>query len=316
MVAGLTDVTTVRPTDEEARYSFETYLSYLGNLGRWLRELSGEAVFPQLFVTMQQLPSNRRIQRRQMVGSDDITKSLRIAWVNEFRLQIAGAYGADLLPALLHGAAHELYYAVYHGARAYFGASSQRVSNTHADALTVLSKTIREQRLLPLPWSVWCHGGPSRSAMTFGGRPADNSTANVALSSLEQALGTTRERQIAQKKEEVREREQRQRLGADRAAEIAMRLTATTLFDFMWRLRTRSDYRDAESFLEGISVIDYAISYHQSILTITSATLATLEQLVIAYVGLNLYQSAAQNFVRQTNGMATALQERLNAIAK
>lgn len=307
-------MTTIRPTDEEARHSFETYLSYLGNLGRWLRDLYGAAVYPQLIVAMRQLTGVRRIQRHHTTMSEDIAKSLRIAWVNEFQLHMVGAYGADLLPALLHGTAHGGYYAIYHGARAYFGASRQTVSNTHADALGALSNTIRQRRIFALPWSVWCHGGPSREAMTLGGGPPNDSDTSVAFRSLEKSLYTTRERQIAQKKAEVREREQRERIGADKAADIAMSLPATTLFDFMWRLRTRSDYRGAESFLEGISVIDYATSYHRSISTFTSATLAALELLVIAYVGLNLYESAAQSFLRQTNGLDSPLQERLNAL--
>jgi hypothetical protein len=308
-------VTIIRATDEAARFSFETYLSYLGNINSWLRELYGERIYPQLIATMGELPSVRGVQRRETANpSADITRSLRIAWANELRLHIAAANGFDLLPAVLHGAAHDAYYAVYHGARAYFEASRQTVGDRHAAALAALSTAVHQQRLFPVPWSVWCLGGPGRSSMTIGGCPADAPAALAALSSLKKSLYTTRERQIAQKKEDVRLREGRSRVNATTAARMAAQLRATTVFDFMWRLRIRSDYRDAESFLEGISIIDSAVSYHRSISTITSATLATLELLVASYAGVDLYRSAAQGFVGQTNGAPAALQERLRTI--
>jgi hypothetical protein len=95
---------------------------------------------------------------------------------------------------------------------------------------------------------------------------------------------------------------------------IAGRIPATTLFDFMWRLRTRSDYREAESFLEGISLTSYAVSYHHSISIVTSATMATLEVLIVAYAGRELYRSSAQDFLHQTGGLNRELQRRLEAI--
>src|SRR5205823_3978677 len=140
----------------------------------------------------------------------------------------------------------------------------QAVTDTHATILAALSNTIRQQKLFPCPWSAWCSGGPDRGEMRLGGLPPaapvtqDEPWKVTFSSSLQLALCTTRDRQIAQKKEEQRQREGRKRLSAEASQRIAERQPATTIFDFIWRLRTRSDYRDAESFLEGISVLDEA----------------------------------------------------------
>src|SRR5207253_767060 len=114
-----------------------------------------------------------------------------------------------------------------------------------------------------------------------------------ATASLSTALLTTRDRQINQKKVEWREKNSRTRVSSEQCSLIASRLPGTTLFDFLWRLRTRSDYRDARAFLEGVSTADEAVSYLNATTLLCSSTLAVLETIMSQYVGSGILSETA-----------------------
>jgi hypothetical protein len=105
-----------------------------------------------------------------------------------------------------------------------------------------------------------------------------------------QALATTRDLQIQDRKRLWREGNRRVKVPAAETTRIVSRLVPTTLFDLLWRLRTRSDYRDAETFLFGVATPEDARSYHASMCALVNCTITVLDTLCVAYAGRDSYR--------------------------
>jgi hypothetical protein len=70
---------------------------------------------------------------------------------------------------------------------------------------------------------------------------------------------------------------------------MATNLPATTVFDLFWRLRTKANYDDADSFVLGAAGIADARSFADSLAILADASVAALEAVVIEYVGADHY---------------------------
>jgi len=211
------------------------------------------------------MPKVAQISRRSGSAEDvnRVRNSWRLAWAKELQLRIPGALDADILPYFVQGSGIHAYYVVYHSARALFTAAGQPVSSQHSKTLSTLSAWVKDRGVMPVPWSVRCEGGPDRPAMAVLGKPGhattsggisslSNPSSDTVWSSLDMFLCTTRERQIDERKEKWRQDHHRRRVPSAEATKLASALPATTLFDGLYRLRKRSDYFDADAFLDGI----------------------------------------------------------------
>jgi hypothetical protein len=120
-----------------------------------------------------------------------------------------------------------------------------------------------EQRLLfPPPWDLACIGYPTAREAQFRGLPeaiivgplhswqrADSDeTLHTSLCML---LRTTRARTFEKRKADWRKRNKKAGVPTAIAHDLAETLPPTTFFDFLWRLRVRSDYRDIDAFIPG-----------------------------------------------------------------
>ena len=71
----------------------------------------------------------------------------------------------------------------------------------------------------------------------------------------------------------------------------------TTVFDFFWRLRVRSNYRDVRTFLMAGVTDDWQEEFYNALLCVTESSLALLENLVVAYSGPDVYRSTSGDFI-------------------
>jgi hypothetical protein len=117
--------------------------------------------------------------------------------------------------------------------------------------------------------------------------------------SLYQALCTTRERRLEELRAEWKAKSRKARTPREVSMKIAADLPALTIFNFLWRLRKRSDYRDADVFVEGIWSARQAIEYHSSLATLVAGTVTALNTVAAAYVGPSVLQEAAKAFLRR-----------------
>jgi hypothetical protein len=65
----------------------------------------------------------------------------------------------------------------------------------------------------------------------------------------------------------------------------AMKLRSTTLFDLLWRLRIRSNYKEGDAFLSGALSADDAGEFHSAMCEIVAATLVTVEIYLAHHTG-------------------------------
>jgi hypothetical protein len=318
------------PTDPEAERAFATYLNYLVHLERCLQDEygTGPSFIPGVISAVRRLPKVGKISRRAATTDDvgQLRKSWRIAWAKELQLRIPGTLGSDLLPYLVHGSGIHAYYVVFHSARALFTAAGEHVSPRHSATLSTLSSWVENRGVMPVLWSMRTEGGPDRSSMQVLGKPPHATTAGgvnplsnpgteTVWDALDMFLCTTRERQIEERKKQWREQNDRKRVPTAEATNLARKIRPTTLFNMLFRLRRRSDYSDADAFLDGIPSGFAAEQYHSAMSTFVHATLTVLETLAVAYTGRDLYKAVADGFLKQASGPASdALAARRAAI--
>jgi len=318
------------PTEPEAEKAFATYRNYLVHIERCLggEYGVGASFVPSIVTNVRTSPKFARIGRRTLSQNDldRLRNSWRIGWAKELQLRIPGAFG-DVLPFLIHGSGIHAYYVVFHAARALFTAGGQAVAPSHSATLASLSSWVKDRDLFPVPWSVRAEGGPSRSTMRVIGKPTYAATSGgvsplsapspaTVWDSLDMLLFTTRERQVDERKKQWREKNRRLRVPASETAKLCANLLPTTLFNVLFRLRKRSDYSDADAFLDGIPTAAAAAEYHSAICTFVHGTLTVLETVAVAYTGLDVYEETAERFLQQAPGPASeALASRRAAIA-
>jgi hypothetical protein len=313
-------------TDGEAEKAFATYKNYLVHIDRCLGGIYGveTSLIPSVVAEVRCAKKYRAIQRRKPSAKqlETVGKALTIAWTKELQLRIPAAFDPQLLPHQIQGSGHLAYYGAFHGARGLFLSAGQDFSPTHASALSTLSTWVKDRKLFPVPWSVHCEGGPDRPSMTIGGLPAHATFSGMAhplrspspdtvWDSLQMLLSTTRDRQIEERKEAWRKETHKKRTPAAETAKICTDLPPTTLFSVLWRLRRRTDYVDADAFLEGVTTAADAEEYHTAICRFMHATLAIFETITVAYLGTDRYREATDRFLSLATGPGSeALGER------
>jgi hypothetical protein len=98
-------------------------------------------------------------------------------------------------------------------------------------------------------------------------------------------LKTTRQRQLEQISDEWKKKNKRKLMRASERASIVARLLPTSFFHCLYRLRLRSNYADAESFLVAVASPVESRQFHRSLRRLCWYTLLCLELLLTRYVG-------------------------------
>jgi hypothetical protein len=305
--------------NEQAKYSipqsvaaFLTYKRYLQHLELALTTTYGTepALGRGVGEAVHSLPAVRRIKRRALEPklSDAVARELGMAWIEEISIRVLSEIDPTKLPWLLPNAAVSSYYAIYHGARAWLAASGQPQPDTHTKVLHALGDAAAERLLFPPPWDLVCIGYPKAGVARFRGLPEDiilgplhgwqlahsDETLRASLCML---LRTTRARTFEKRKADWRKQNKKPGVPAAIAHELAENLRPTTFFDFLWRLRVRSDYRDIDAFIPGGRQPYHAVDIQQALTTIVSATLALFEGLIAHVSGPGVLGDAGRMFV-------------------
>lgn len=150
-----------------------------------------------------------------------------------------------------------------------------------------------------MPWTARVGGPPGVHTFEgFGGATLDHRISNLsspnaanAPSLLALALRTTRRDQIDEHRDGWR-KGLKTASGAPRknlpAAVLVANATAmrpTTLFDLLWRLRMRSNYKEGDALLSGALGPADAATFHRALADIVAATLLTTEIYLAHLVG-------------------------------
>jgi hypothetical protein len=107
----------------------------------------------------------------------------------------------------------------------------------------------------------------------------------------------------------------RQRITAKGRASVRQNLHATTLLDFLYRLRLRSNYDEAADFLYGVLTPADAKQYFWSLLITTDMSQLLLESIIRKQVGPANFDPIANDFLAdKTRSRYSLLRQRLAAM--
>lgn len=312
---------------------FAAYRNYFDDLARTVRKTygTGDTYVSGVHDAVLRRRQVQRLQRRQvdLERHRILEKRLRACWhqLRIMRAEIEDPDGYDdeanaTLPILA-------YYAGFHGSLAVAAASNERVPTDHNAALKAISTHATAGRF-PYPWSASCAGCPQLSTSTFTGfsfvptgrvnplTSPDPATSEERFATL---LRTTREKELDRRFAEARRRgvaagASRRNLRREEKERLAASLAPTTLFDVLWRLRKKASYDDAEVFVLGAASDWDAWRFADAVVTVTDATVAAIEALVIAYLGPAVVADALGAYIRRCGpGRAAWLEGRHASIA-
>jgi hypothetical protein len=310
----VTDGLTIRfPTEEEEERSrrFTVHKNYLGSLTLLLGLLYGrdDALLEGLVQAQQRLPAFRRVAYRRLTSESELRRLLSIAWASELQLRLASYGGGAFLRYSNAWTPVQAYYSVYMSVHAWLltiGMSG--LVDDHTRTLrTIVSHSV-QRGLLPHPWTVTCEGCPELGERRIIGLPANaNADQHVELLAtpvlsdvyprLAKMLETTRDLRLQRLRREWLRANGRQRMPAAAKRAAGERLHATTLFDYLWRLRIRANYGDVSAFLmSSVDERDHEV-FHGGLVRLTEASCLLFESLIATRIGCGPYAAAVDEFL-------------------
>jgi hypothetical protein len=286
--------------DEDQANRFRTYLNYLSALNRDLR---GRYSTPATAVTtICAADAFKKIQRSR-VPTDNVYRLLRNSWFTEVQMFI-GAGNPSLVAYTNHWTPVQMYYAVYLALRALFEAAGMTVGTHHATTLRAIGGEIKSRpTLFPYPWKLLCVGSGA-SQCTYLHLPAGLAIDRVSSlrfdaptwNSIGMLLRTTRDRQIERATDDWKRKNRKKRIAAPTRRMLATTLPPTSLFDAMYRLRIRSNYEDADTFLTALPSQGEAIAFSKAVRRLCWFTMLVLETLIAKYIGRSAYAHCVSTF--------------------
>jgi hypothetical protein len=277
------DVYALTDSDTDEARTFTTYSGYWLALVEHVEKQFGMFPYPELLAELERR-GVRALASKQAAGNGQQLRSLLLnAWSSELAM-----YDVELDNPRLwlsnQWAQVKAYYASTRMASAWLLARDSNVPENHAGLLRAVSAQVTGQRLYPSPWSLSC--GRRYPTVEYAGFPRNPQASSPLAANVDRhdrtamMLRTTRERDIERLVEIVK---RKRRLGRAPNGETARQdrgLVATTVFDFAWRMRHRSNYGDPAMFYVGTLSADRARDYAAAIRTFTGATMFLFEAFV------------------------------------
>lgn len=316
-------------TEEER--GFAAYLHYLRSIYGLIRTL-----YPSNARLVEVCQSGQAFQRLQRNAKADVAlvqRRLSNAWSTETSMHFARELDDELVRYMNHWAPVQSYYAVYLELQAIVASANRPPVRDHRGALRSAAEDLRSGRLCaPPPWSLLCTGENAEDSKAFMNVPPGEVVEQLSVMALPTpdrwwsftglALRTTRSRLVDERAADWKRRNPtkqgraRRSIPRVRRAELDRALHPTSLFDFMYRLRVRSNYVDSGTIVEGGAEEGDARAFNDALLGITEATLLVLEAHVQAFVGRNQFEGMAQQFFSRLPGrmQERPLRQRLEAL--
>ena len=111
-------------------------------------------------------------------------------------------------------------------------------------------------------------------------------------------LSTTHKAKVKGSVRSWKEKTGRQRIPSEKKTEIAAATPPTTLFDFLYRLRIRSNYKEVDSFLTAVRFPRGGGEFRTQLQIICWHCALVLEFLTVRYLGLRKFERILSGFKR------------------
>ena len=249
--------------DDDNILSFKTYKTYINCLGSLIKNKYGDKFIEEFKA---KLPPLNDISRNNDIDNEKIKSLLMNSWHTELNFLLPTTINTGLTKYSFHWAPVQAYYSLYLGMRAVFESSNINIKNTHEPTLRTISNWIVDRKVFPYPLNCYCLGIRDLKNIRFIGFETEVTDEKVkeitALSmppddELElcfaKFLKTTREKQFQNRKEKCglknKSGKNLKRFTVKDKTTIEKKLHKTTLFDCLYRLRIKSNYEEAETYI-------------------------------------------------------------------
>lgn len=310
----VTQIVVEWPTAEEEDRTrrFQVNKNYLAALGQHLQDRYGvglEASSEGLLGELRQRTGFGRIQRGASVDLAACRSALSLSWTGLIQLELASWSQVQFnLPYSNAWAPVHAYYAVYGAARAWLSAQGQ-LTTSHSGTLKAIGSEVQSRHLYPEPWAVWCTGCCHNRSHSFHGSldccsPADprlllqTPDPKTFWPRYMKMLETTRRQVLEQRYDDWKQQNGRKRTSGEKKDEISQAVPPTTIFDFLWRLRVRSNYRGVEHFLMTNVPDSWHQEYYEAIRLLTHLSSLLFDCWLAQKIGRNQYGAAVDEFVK------------------
>jgi len=308
--------------DEELVRQFRVTLNYLRDLEIYLQNTYGRSrkLHEGIATTLASHRPYLKLRRRAGadIDLDQLQRHLEIAWVSELELWLPAALGAGRALRVTNAwSPVHAYYATAMLLQAWFDANGMTgTADDHTAALRSISAQIKDRRLFPLPWSILCEGNAhATTGCTYVHEPSAGACAGkvqvlsmpIGLPGAQSEaeffarfgtwLRTTRKSRLEKREEQWKRKEKKGRIDPQVRKQFVASLHPTSLFDCLWRLRIRSNYRSVETYLVRYVGDDEAERFHKALVTVTRATVCLLESYVARLIGAQNYGKIVQGFL-------------------
>jgi len=306
------DDTLYLPAGTDDELVFKTFRNYLEAICAWANDLypHNSGVLHGLAPAVKAQAWRTRTQGNSKSLSKRAAEVLRNAWATEVLLNSPRILGNDELIGFSNlWAPVQAYYTVFHAIRALeiVQSGGEGPGNHQAVLQIASSRVAATSSPFVAPWTARVLGSEARWRYEgFGTAILDRSISNLsppylanAPSLLAKALKTTRQEQIDEhhdgwlKPLKTTAGKPRKTLPTTVRDANAEKMRATTLFDLLWRLRRRSNYKEGDALLTGSLGPADAAAFHAALADIVAATLLIAEIYLAHLVGKKVLAECA-----------------------
>jgi hypothetical protein len=303
------DVYALLDADTDEAKAFTTYMHYWIALASLIETSYGSFPFPAMLSELEARKAYRALPGKA-TGCDLATlRSLMLnAWNSELALHLIDLTDTERLWVANQWGQVQSYYATSRAASAWLAARDGAAPDRHRGLLNALSAQITGSSLYPSPWNLSCsslHPVPAYGNFLTPPAPVHNlsSAANdhdrTAL-----MLKTTRQNELDKRVEQAKRELKRRKAPKGEKRRQDAQAAPTTVFDFTWRMRTRSNYGDPALFYAGTLSPERSRDYAVAVRTFTSATMFLFEALVMQKARKTLEEAAVHFVSRDRSRLA------------
>jgi hypothetical protein len=285
--------------ERESVYTLVTYYNYVRAWRVCIEKGRGEGAREEYIREMQETSLLSHLQ-----GGGICTRDIESSyWRGMFTLLAMREFpvGAhpDLAPFANFWLPVQAYYAVHGVGLATLAAIGQPSPKEHTGFRSAFSVAL--VRYFPYPIGLTCYGGPEVNDFGYSGvglfATDVREQSNLAVPCLKNAetlvgksLCTTRERLLDDKLDQARRQKvtkgrRKRALRMEEKRAIINRVPATSVCDFLYRMRVRANYDDPEMYLTSRDFTDQAVSHYADLLFVTEAIVDCLGVLIEKKIG-------------------------------
>lgn len=205
----------------------------------------------------------------------------------------------------------QAYYAIHGAGLAAMISLGQNEPKDHRAFRAAFSEMA--SRFLPEPFNAQCFNGPSKRDLIFKclkttpeeviaysclSNPIYSDNLDCALG---KCLSTTRNKFLEDQFDKARhtgvaKKGKRRNLSAKEKQDISTKLHATSLVDFLYRMRVRSNYDDPDIYLYAHSQIDDAVRHYNDLVFLTQAIFSALSIILQKKLGKAAFENIERRF--------------------